>query len=326
MKRFLLILLFVVLIMACTSCSDIGEVLPARTNGDSASMHEDHFTVESLPYYVNHYNSAPDIPSAGTVKFTALANYYAATGTDGELYFLVGVTDAPESESVYGESTDLTAYSADNYMYNGMLAKEYLASLPYNSSWKTVEKATVMQTAPWELLREIMKSGIAYDEAIKDPKYIEISEQYEEYMKADFAVYASRISEMKKNCIFDHVIGASEYLQTFGIETVCDPYSYDWLYHLATVQELCQKLHYINGTMHLLVKCTKEELISLIEGNKEYGFIFYASDENGAYYVSSEEIDPNEYYKKRTYETVKYMCYYDSTLSDGHIKFTFGSD
>lgn len=87
----------------------------------------------------------------------------------------------------------------------------------------------------------------------------------------------------------DHIPGSAKYLESFGIELCCRPYSYDWQYHINLISQACTRLNAINGTMSYLVKCTKRELDSLAAKNDQYGLILYISDSEGRYIYCNDD-------------------------------------
>ncbi len=88
----------------------------------------------------------------------------------------------------------------------------------------------------------------------------------------------------------DYIPGSAKYLEGFGIELCCRPYSYDWQYHLCLISQASMRLNYINGTMSYLVKCTKRELDTFAAENDKYGMIFYISDSEGRYIYCNDDM------------------------------------
>ena len=46
---------------------------------------------------------------------------------------------------------------------------------------------------------------------------------------------------------------------------------------------------FVNKTRDFLVKCTRDELWKLVDGNDSYGFIFYASDAEGRFVYTNAD-------------------------------------
>lgn len=49
---------------------------------------------------------------------------------------------------------------------------------------------------------------------------------------------------------------------------------------------------FVNKTRDFLVKCTRDELWKLVDGNDSYGFIFYASDAEGRFVYTNADALP----------------------------------
>ena len=87
----------------------------------------------------------------------------------------------------------------------------------------------------------------------------------------------------------DEVPKAAEYLAGYGIELSCKPYSFDWLYRLKMIDYALAYTPFVNKTRDFLVKCTRDELWKLVDGNDSYGFIFYASDAEGRFVYTNAD-------------------------------------
>lgn len=87
----------------------------------------------------------------------------------------------------------------------------------------------------------------------------------------------------------DEVPKAAEYLAGYGIELSCKPYSFDWLCRLKMIDYALAYTPFVNKTRDFLVKCTRDELWKLVDGNDSYGFIFYASDAEGKFVYTNAD-------------------------------------
>ncbi len=306
------VILLLSIALVCCCCEEEANIGIVDNQSDTVALDQSETeTADAILFeYYNIYSGAPDIPPAGMTYLTELAEYMVSVGEDDELYFLVGVTSP--WEPFPNAPTDGWL----GYMYNGVEAPKYLESLAYAEY--CAQTGAEVSYASWALLHNLLESGKTPEAALEDAEYKQISSMYNEYMTYYCKIQASYVKDFY---ISEHVLGGAEYLKEFGFEVIGDPYSFEWLYHLEIIEALCHDLHLINGTMNLLVKCSREELNSLIRENEKYGYIFYASDADGIYYVSNQSPDPAEYYKKVPSYAKAYLSFYDRTLAQGHIEF-----
>lgn len=81
------------------------------------------------------------------------------------------------------------------------------------------------------------------------------------------------------------------YLKAFGIELCRSTSDAEWRARLAKIKHNVPRIERINGRMDILVKCSRDALLKLIDGNDKYGFIFYASEPDGRYVYSNDCAD-----------------------------------
>jgi len=261
--------------------------------------------------YRNIYTGAPDIPPVGSLKFTNLAAYLANTAEDGEeMYFLVGVTDSKNSS---GTPKGWTNEDFMSFVYNGKTVEEYLSSFEYHTYCK--DNSTFTSYASWDILSANLYAGMTAEEALKEENYAKVSKMHFDYWEAYYRAYAAFLCEIAP---YEQKPAVAEYLEGFGIELYCDPSTEEWRYHLQVIKTANSSIGAINDTMDFLVKCTKEELWALNDGNTEYGLIFYASDSDGRFIVSNQP--PIESYRGNLSSD---LCYLDRRLIDGHVAFSY---
>ena len=153
------------------------------------------------------------------------------------------------------------------------------------------------------------------EEALKEENYAKVSKLHFDYWEAYYRAYAAFLCEIAP---YEQKPAVAEYLEGFGIELYCDPSTEEWRYHLQVIKTANSSIGAINDTMDFLVKCTKEELWALNDGNTEYGLIFYASDSDGRFIVSNQP--PIENYRGNLSSD---LCYLDRRLIDGHVAFSY---
>lgn len=261
--------------------------------------------------YDNTYGGWPDIPPAGSLKFTNLAAYLANTAEDGEeMYFIVGVTASKNSS---GTPKGWSKEDLMSFVYNGKTVGEYLSSFEYQAYCEN--NSTYPSYASWEILSANLYAGMTAEEALKEENYVKISKMHFEYWEAYYKALAAFLCE---NFPYEQKPAVAEYLEEFGIELYCDPSTEEWRYHLQVIKTANSWIGAINDTMNFLVKCTKEELWALNDGNTEYGFIFYASDSEGRFILSNQP--PIEGYRGNYSSD---LCYLDRRLIDGHVAFSY---
>lgn len=314
--------LLIIILGLFTACAPANE---APTNSDPAestkeNTEERFFNLTSTSpdgwcvnpgKYDNSYGDWPDIPPAGTLKLTNLAAYLANTADDGEeMYFLVGVT-ASKGSSAVGKG-----WSQEDFMtfvYNGKSVEEYLSEFEYYKYCK--DNSTFTSYASWDILLGNLLSGMSAEEALKEESYVKVSKMHFEYQEA---YYRALSAFLCSRGTYESKPAAAEYLEDFGIELCCDPSTEEWQYHLQVIKTADSMINAINGTMNFLVKCTKEELWALNDGNTDYGFIFYASDSEGRFIVSNKS--PEDNYRGNLSPD---LCYLDRRLIGGHVAFSY---
>ena len=261
--------------------------------------------------YRNIYSGARDIPPVGSLQLTPLAAYLANTAEDGEeMYFLVGVTDSKNSS---GTPKGWTNEDFMSFVYNGKTVGEYLSSFEYHTYCK--DNSTFTSYASWDILSANLYAGMTPEEALKEENYAKVSKLHFDYWEAYYRAYAAFLCEIAP---YEQKPAVAEYLEGFGIELYCDPSTEEWRYHLQVIKTANSSIGAINDTMDFLVKCTKEELWALNDGNTEYGLIFYASDSDGRFIVSNQP--PIENYRGNLSSD---LCYLDRRLIDGHVAFSY---
>ncbi len=268
------------------------------------------YCVEADEYY-NYYGDAPIATAKlGTVGFTNLAAFMANTAEPNEeMYFLVGVGRIKE-----GIDPDVAADLADlkNHNYKGIKATDYLDKHEWNKY--AAENGIDKNYGSWNILISKLREGVKTEAAISDANYAKAAKLYFDYLKESCLVYADFLSSGHSS---KTVPASAEYLKKFGIELACQPYTPDWQYHMQIVKECAPRL---DTPISYLVKCTSQELWSLVDGNTDYNFIFYASEPNGKFVVSNSLPDPQQLIKTFPQDS---LCYFDRTLSEGHIAFAY---
>ena len=247
----------------------------------------------------------------GSLQLTPLAAYLANTAEDGEeMYFIVGVTASKNSS---GTPKGWSKEDLMSFVYNGKTVGEYLSSFEYPAYCK--DNSTYTSYASWDILSANLYAGMTAEEALKEENYAKVSKMHFEYWEAYYKAYAAFLCEISS---YEQKPAVAEYLEGFGIELCCDPSTEEWRYHLQVIKTSNSSIGAINGTMDFLVKCTKEELWALNDGNTDYGFIFYASDSEGRFILSNQP--PIEGYRGNLSSD---LCYLDRRLIDGHVAFSY---
>ncbi|MBR4063451.1 MAG: hypothetical protein IKK01_10330 [Clostridia bacterium] len=323
MKKYFVLPLIAFILCILTACEPGGTCIEIEEtlNEDTKEQTEERFfnLTPTSPAgwcvdpgaYRNIYTGAPDIPPVGSLKFTNLAAYLANTAEDGEeMYFLVGVTDSKNSS---GTPKGWTNEEFMSFVYNGKTVEEYLSSFEYHTYCK--DNSTFTSYASWDILSANLYAGMTAEEALKEENYVKVSKMHFDYWEAYYRAYAAFLCEIAP---YEQKPAVAEYLEEFGIELYCDPSTEEWRYHLQVIKTANSSIGAINDTMDFLVKCTKEDLWALNDGNTEYGLIFYASDSDGRFIVSNQP--PIEGYRGNLSSD---LCYLDRRLIDGHVAFSY---
>ena len=315
-----LLLFLIFALVSCTPNNVVSSDTSSAENDTSAPREERFFNLTPTSpagwcvdpgVYRNIYTGAPDIPPVGSLQLTPLAAYLANTAEDGEeMYFIVGVTASKKSSET---SKGWTNEDFMSFVYNGKTVGEYLSSFEYPAYCK--DNSTYTSYASWDILSANLYAGMTAEEALKEENYAKVSKMHFEYWEAYYKAYAAFLCEISS---YEQKPAVAEYLEGFGIELCCDPSTEEWRYHLQVIKTSNSWIGAINGTMDFLVKCTKEELWALNDGNTDYGFIFYASDSEGRFILSNQP--PIEGYRGNLSSD---LCYLDRRLIDGHVAFSY---